>query len=108
MTSYAVHYPKLRYFFAAYFHQDWSYEKRLVGGSFEDVVRDFQAENPIQTVNQATRELEAFLGLELSEGELENTVVYDLGANVNPPGRGGTYRQWLEAVLSILKKPTRR
>jgi hypothetical protein len=105
MTDYDDVYPKLGQFLGCYFHQDWSYEQRLVGGSFENIVHNYVAENPVATVRQATRELEEFLGLDLSEDELHDIVVHDLGANVRAAGLGLTYRQWLEAVLAILKKP---
>jgi len=98
MTEYAARYPKLRYFFAAYFHQDW-----VDSDSFEDVVYDFLAE-PAATIRQATRELEEFVGLDLSEKELEEIVYEDLGCFVHAPGLGLTCRQWLEGVLRILKK----
>jgi hypothetical protein len=105
MMRYADRYPELGQFFGAYFHQDWSYEQRLAGGSFENVVHDFKSLNPASFVRQATRELEAFLKIDLSEDELHRIVVDDLGANVNAPGIGFTYRQWLEAVLNILEQP---
>jgi hypothetical protein len=54
MTRYADRYHELNQFFGAYFHQDWSYEQRLAGGSFEDVVRYLQAMNPVDVVRQAT------------------------------------------------------
>jgi hypothetical protein len=100
MTSYATRYPSLRYFFACYFHQDWGDD-----GSFEDVVRVFLAENRVDTVIPATRELEEFLRLDISEKDLRDILLYDLGSYVHAPGLGLTYRQWLEAVLAILKKP---
>lgn len=104
---YAGRYPKLGQFFGAYFHQDWTDDERIVGGSFEGVVRFFQTMNPAATVSQATRELEEFIRLGLAEEELHDIVVDDLGANVHAPGLGLTYRQWLEAVLAILKQPVR-
>lgn len=99
MARYADLYPKLSYFFGAYFHQDW-----VASGAFENVVHEFLGENPAATVSQATRELEKFMGLDLPEDELHDIVVHDLGANVRAAGMGLTYRQWLEAVLGILKK----
>ena len=98
MTRYAERYPELHYFFGGYFHQDWG-----DSGSFENVVRDFQAE-PIETVRQATRELEEFLRLDLPEQELREILLNDLRSYVRAPGLGLTYRQWLEAVLVILKR----
>jgi CdiI immunity protein len=102
IMRYAEQYPKLRYLFAAYFHQHW-----VDSGSFENIVHEFLEENPAATVSQARRELEAFLNIDLPEDELHDVVVHDLGANVRAAGTGLTYRQWLEAVLAILKKPTR-
>ena len=98
MTRYADRYPELRYFLACYFHQDW-----VDSDSFEDVVRSFQQE-PVETVRQATRELEEFLMLDIPEKELRDVLLRDLGSYVHAPGMGLTYRQWLEAVLDILKK----
>lgn len=107
MTRYADRYPELYQFFGGYFHQDWSDEQRLAGGSFQDVIREFQTMNPVDVVRQATRELQAFIGLDLPEDELHDIVVDDLGANVRAAGLGLTYRQWLEAVLATLKEPAR-
>ena len=66
MARYADRYPELYCFLAGYFHDGW-----VDRNSFEDVVHDFRAE-PVDVVRQATRELEAFLGLGLSEDELHD------------------------------------
>ena len=95
---YADRYPELYQFFGGYFHQDWG-----DSGSFQNVVHDFQVELD-ETVRQATRELEEFLELDLPEEELREILLNDLGSYVHAPGLGLTYRQWLEAVLDILKK----
>jgi hypothetical protein len=109
MTRNKTLYPNLTYFFSAYFHQDWNHAYDWQGErpSSEVVVRDFKAKNPEETVTQATRELEQFLVQVLAEGDLREVVVHELGANVYAPGLGLTYRQWLEAVLDILKEPRR-
>jgi hypothetical protein len=99
MMRYAERYPKLHYFLGGYFHEDW-----VDSDSFEDVVADFQTE-PAETVRQATRELEEFLRLDIPEKELRDILLYDLRSYVRAPGLGLTYRQWLEAVLAILKQP---
>ena len=98
MARYVDLYPKLGYFLGAYFHQDWG-----DSGSFENVVHEFLAE-PAATIRQATRELEEFLRLDIPENELRDILLHDLGSYVRAPGLGLTYRQWLEAVLHILKK----
>jgi hypothetical protein len=104
MKRYDDLYPELGQFLGGYFHQDWSYEQRRIGGSFADVVRSFLTTNPATTVMQTIRELTEFLGLELSEEELRDTLLHEFGSYVRAPGLGLTYRQWLEAVLAILQQ----
>jgi hypothetical protein len=106
MTDYEILYPSLKYFFSAYFHSDWVdiYDWHGENPSFQTVVFDFKNESK-GTIDKTTQELKQFLKQELSEVELRDIVVHKLGANVYPPGRGLTYRQWLEAVLEILKEP---
>ena len=71
--------------------------------SYKEVVKDFKANNPAATVNQAIQELESFLNQNLSEQELHKIVVHELGANFRPAGARLTYQQWLNSVLDILK-----
>lgn len=65
----------------------------------------YKAEDPPATVAQTTQELEEFMTLSLPDKELEEVVAYEMGSAYYPPGSGQTYRQWLEEVLAILKKP---
>jgi hypothetical protein len=104
MTRYDDRYPELGQFLGGYFHQDWSHEQRLVGGSFEDVVRSFLRMNPVDVVRQTTRELAEFLSLDLSEKELRDILIYEFGSHLRAAGLGLTYRQWLEAVHALLAK----
>ncbi|HWN66613.1 MAG TPA: contact-dependent growth inhibition system immunity protein, partial [Haliangium sp.] len=97
--SYDDSYPKLGQFLGGYFHQSWPDDHVLAGASFEDVVRYFQAMNPAATVGRTTRELEEFLGLELTEKELRDVLLYEFNSQLRAPGLGLTYRQWLEAIL---------
>ncbi|MEZ4594924.1 MAG: contact-dependent growth inhibition system immunity protein [Chloroflexota bacterium] len=107
MTDYETLYPELKYFFSAYFHSDWVDIYDWHGGnpSFQTVVFDFKNESKV-TLDKTTQELKQFLknSHSLSEAELREIVVHKLGANIYPPGRGLTYRQWLQAVLEILKE----
>ncbi|MBD2129542.1 hypothetical protein H6F97_24655 [Microcoleus sp. FACHB-1] len=105
MTKSEVLYPKLKYFFSAYFHQDWKtmYDWDGKNASYKEVVKDFKANNPAATVNQAIQELESFLNQNLSEQELHKIVVHELGANFRAAGARLTYQQWLNSVLDILK-----
>lgn len=106
--EYGEQFPKLKYLLAAYFHEDWLHDYDWTGKepSYEAIVRHFKAENPTATIKQATRELEEFLKLPLPDKELEEVVAYNLGSAYYPPGSGQTYRDWLEAVLAILKEPS--
>jgi hypothetical protein len=105
MINYEERFPKLGYLLGGYFHQDWPYDYGSDGEpSFETIVRHFKARNPPRTVSQATEELEQFLKLPLGEDELDE-ILGKLGSYYYAPGLGMTYRQWLEAVLKILREP---
>jgi hypothetical protein len=99
-------YPKLKYFFSAYFHQDWKSMYNLEGlkTSYETVVNDFKANNPRETVKQTITEIEFLISQNLLDDELKEIVVDELGANFRPAASGLTYQQWLKSVLDILKK----
>jgi len=78
---------------------DWQGKKP----SYIEIVKEFKANNPAATVNQATKELEYLLNQNLPEHDLCEIIVHDLGANFRAPGSGLTYQQWLHSVLAILK-----
>jgi hypothetical protein len=105
MTQPTVIYPKLKYFFSAYFHADWKsmYDWQGNKPSYAVVVNEFKTENPAATVNQTIKELEELLYQDLSDHELHNFIVYALGANFRPAGLNLTCQQWLRHILDILK-----
>lgn len=105
---YEQRFPELKYLFAAYFHEDWLHEYDWAGSdpSYKAIVHHFKAKNPRATVEQAGRELNEFLKIQMPDKELEEVVAYDLGCAYYPPGSGQTYREWLEAVLAVLHEPT--
>jgi predicted DNA binding CopG/RHH family protein len=105
-TSTSTRYPRLRYFFNAYFRQNWNTNHTWKGRtpSFEVVVRDFRDEEPKTIVAQATLDLEQIVTQRLSEIELHHLVNKQLRAGVNPSMLGMTYQTWLEAVLAILRE----
>ena len=106
MDKYATLYPKLKYFFSAYFHQDWKsfYDLRKEDSIYQVVVRDFKTNNPRETIEQASKELDKLLSLDLSETDLGEIIVHQLGANIHAPGTDLTYRQWAQAVLDNLRE----
>ena len=106
MAQYAKLYPKLKYFFSAYFHQDWKYSYESLGDEpvFKIAVNDFKDNNPTDTIEQAINELEQFLNKDIPENDMRDIIVHQLGANINASGFGLTYRQWGKKVLDILKE----
>lgn len=106
MTQYEKLYPKLKYLFSAYFHQDWklTYDWQGEKSSFQAVVRDFKNSNPKETVIEAIQELEKLLKQDLSEDELSEILSVQLGSEIYVPGLGLTYREWLKVILTTLKE----
>ena len=89
-----------------YLHQDWKDDYDWEGAEpmFEAVVRHYKAENPPTTVKQATQELNQFLALPLSDKKLHRIVEEEFHSWYTPRTRDMDKRQFLEAVLSILKE----
>jgi hypothetical protein len=106
MTHYEHLYPKLKYFFSAYFHQDWKFVYDWQGEkpSFQVVVRDFRESNPQETVIKATEELEHLLKQNLTEDDISEIVTDKLGSQIYVHGIGLTYKKFLEAILTILNE----
>ncbi len=107
MKKYATLYPELKYFFSAYFHQNWTsfYDLQKIQNEesiSQVVVHDFKTNNPKETVEQASIELRKLIALNLSEADLKEIIVYQLGANVHAAGLGLTYQQWAKSILDKL------
>ncbi len=105
MVHYSTRYPKLKYFFSAYFCGDWPslYASQGDVGLFNSVVREFMNSESVNMVHQARNELKKLIAQNLAEPELKDVIVHQLGANIYAPGIGATYRQWAKAVLDILE-----
>lgn len=106
MREFTKRFYELDQFLGCHFHQDWKevLDWRGAHPTFEGVVRHYVASNPPDVVVQTIEELQAFLKLPLSEVEIrralrESDVCY------TPRARGLTDRQWLEAMLEILREP---
>jgi hypothetical protein len=106
VEAYKERFYELYQFLAGYFHQDWLhvYDWEDSAPGYEAIVRHFKALNA-GAVGPVAHELEELLKQKLSDDELEEVVAYDLGSAYYPLGSGQSYRQWLEAVLVILKEP---
>jgi HD superfamily phosphohydrolase YqeK len=106
MTQYEKLYPKLKYFFSAYFHQDWKvvYDWQGEKPSFQAVVHDFKNSNPKETVVKVIQELEQLLKQDLTEDDLSEILSNQLGSEIYVSGLGLTYREWLKVILTVLKE----
>lgn len=100
-------YLRLKYFFSAYFHQNWKTTHEWNGRepSFQVVVQDFRHKNSKATVDQVVQDLQHILNQNLSEEMLKPLVNKQLRSSIYAPGLGMTYQQWLRAVLEILQAP---
>ena len=92
-------FANLSYFFS-HFHQDWELDAR----NPEEVFDLFVRENPVETVSRAVCELEEFLSMDLSDGELEHTLYCELGCYYMPDK---SVREWLvfvrESLTNLMK-----
>lgn len=109
MINYRERYYELYQFLAGHFNQDWKYvyDWKEEPPNFEAVVSFFKSINPPARVGKVTSELEQLLDLSLTERELGNVLLEDLTCFYYAPSRGKTHRQWLEAMLRILKNPSK-
>ena len=100
-----ANYPRLAYFFSAYFHDSWEVTHNFKGAnpSFKIVVRDFRDLNPRAIVTKAIQELEHLIQQNLSETELCQVMNRDLGSAIYAADSSVSYQARLEAILNLLK-----
>lgn len=106
MKSNKERFPELHQYLNGLFHQDWKDVFYWNGQkpSFEGIIRYFKVENQQNYEQEELKELKEFLGLGLSESEVEdvmdewNIAYYPYGANM-------TYIEWLQGILKILEEP---
>ncbi|MHB0969999.1 MAG: contact-dependent growth inhibition system immunity protein [Thermoanaerobaculia bacterium] len=92
-------YPQLHQFFGAYFHQDWMLDDATV----EEVIERFISENPRSAIVETQHELDRLLGAVEDDAALASAVAA-MGCEYYPPGDDRTYRDWLTAVASRLRR----
>jgi CdiI immunity protein len=99
-------YPKLSNLIA-YLNQDWLHDYNWENKSphYYPVIRFFKTHNPQTTVEQATRELKAFLAEGHDEEHLEDYLHHHFALGLNVPYLKITYQNWLKDVLKILEEP---
>lgn len=106
MKNYEEKYPELCQFIGL-FHQDWDVFFDWAGreSSYKGIVKFYKTNNPLQYVEQTTKELQEFLNLALSEDEIYNVMKSSFYVSYRPAGENLTYYQWLEGILRILEEP---
>ncbi len=100
-------YPKLANLIGGYLHQDWdlNYDWEGKEQHYHTVIRFFKTHNPQTTIEQATRELKAFIAENHDEEHLEDYLYHHFVLGTMPSYWGFTFRGWLEDVLKILEEP---
>ncbi len=99
-------YPKLSNLIG-YLHQDWKddYDWKDNKIHYHPVVRFFKTHNPQTTVEQATRELKAFLAENHDEQHLEDYLYHHLVLGTMPSYWGLNFNNFLKDLLRILEEP---
>jgi hypothetical protein len=81
-----------------YFHQDWC----LDDATYEDAIRRYVRETSLENVRQALSEIDDLLAQELSEDALE-LLLTERGCAFSPPAAGMAWREWLEAIRTVIE-----
>lgn len=84
----------LKYFFEAYFHQDW----RDDYSSSMEAVKAFNNEEPLESKIQLKNEI---LHL-LQASNLPQNTINNLGGNFKPETEGLSVNSWFEMVVKII------
>ena len=85
--------------FSAYLHQDW-------GDEFSDefsAVKAMIESEPQASVSQASIEIDGLLRSNLSEEEIAEVIMDQVGCYYDPASANQSYRDWLAAVSRQLK-----
>ena len=90
----------LEQFLGSYFHQDLACEYSDYISATEDFLQNTSKERIIGV----NHDLENLLKMKLSERDLENIVVYQLGCYLDPSYLDFTYRQLLIGLKEIIAK----
>lgn len=89
-------YPKLRYFFSTYFHQDWFL---LEGKTLEDVLDNFKENETKEVCQEVILEVE----LLIKEKYVDENYIYSLGCFMIPNRDvDGNTIFWLKRIREYL------
>ena len=105
MQDFKGRFYELYQFLGGYFHQFWSEVLEWKGEkpNFEAIVNLYKSSDSPEGIFKTTKELEDFLALNLSEKKISD-IFLKCGIWYGPGHQNMNYRQWLEAILEILKQ----
>ncbi|HJZ60026.1 MAG TPA: contact-dependent growth inhibition system immunity protein [Gemmataceae bacterium] len=95
-------YPRLRFFFGAFFHQDWDTE----GDDWPDLVENYAGGQPAAELEATAAELDRLLADFPDDATLSQQLYRELWCEYLPrPDLGGpTVREWLGQIAALLRE----
>ena len=99
-------YPKLRFLFGAFFHQDWDTE----GDDWPDLVRNYANGQPAAELEATAAEVDRLLADFHDDVALSHLLYRELWCEYDPrPDLGGpTVRAWLGQIAAFLRERAKR
>ena len=92
--------PNLEQFLSGYFHEDW----KVQATDAETVIRLYLNDGTTSIVPQVINEIDRLLQMNLSEEQLGDLLIYDLGCCYDPQFQGMSDVEWLRWVRTSLKQ----
>ncbi|WP_085690515.1 MULTISPECIES: contact-dependent growth inhibition system immunity protein [unclassified Pseudomonas] len=92
--------PALFQLLAGYFHEDWTSDHEEA----DDVLKLFLSETSDENLFHVKVELKTLLRSKLSEEQLEDFLLEEIGCSYYYPSEWSSGRTWLEHVLDLLSR----
>lgn len=96
---------RMRQFFGAYFHQDWSLEFDTPDQAVDAFIRQHEV---VSDLHDLSRDIEAFVHERPDDEALAEDLFKELGCEYYPPGNGIPTRRWLLDVAAKLATASQR
>lgn len=93
-------FPELFQFLGAYFHQDWMCESDLA----DDIIKSFTTDSEAAIILDVAKEISALLTLNLTEPDLRNFLLKEMGCYYCYWHEWPNGVEWLEHINLLLKK----
>jgi hypothetical protein len=93
-------YPALLALIEAYFHQDWAIE----GRGTDEIVDVYLRENETGTALAAADEIDRLLSAQMTEADLRDVLLEQLGSGYDPYGEEISMREWLAHIGQRLRQ----